>query len=455
MTKTWQLDAFGPRGAYRTRNQMPVTDVTGTVLAEMSMVPSLFITRTAATLRKAAPLPIEERAAAIRRAASAFGSGSVAGMTTPDFQFAVARSGGSPLPVVRRATASVAERLSMVHRSVLRARPAGAAGRWDDPSTGGGRAVWQRRGEVFAAGTAGNHPGSHSLWPEALALGYRVLVRPSRREPFTPYRLVLALWEAGFSPDQVAFLPTDHDRADLLLRSADRSIVYGGDEVVAKYAGLPAVLPQGPGRAKVLITAEMDWRDHLDTIVDSVSSEGGTGCVNATGVLFEGDPTPLCAAIAERLAVLPALPPDHEDAVLPVQPIAAVRAIQQYLRTKAASGRVWLDDIVGDLGDGSAALRPSVHQLDSPNAPQLTVELPFPCVWVAPWDRHVGLTPLRHSLVVTVLSTDTALIDALVAEPTISNVHIGDHPTVRMAAGLPHDGYLAEFLMQSKTIFRD
>lgn len=455
MTEPWQLDAFGPGGAYRPRNRMPVTDVTGAVLAELSMVPSLFITRTATTLRKAAPLPIDERVTAIRRAARAFGSGSVVGMTTSEFQLAVARSGGSPLPVVRRATASVAERLSMVHQSVLRARPAGAADRWDDPLTCGGHAVWQRRGEVFAAGTAGNHPGSHSLWPEALALGYRVMVRPSRREPFTPHRLVLALWEAGFNPDQVAFLPTDQDRADLLLRTADRAIVYGGDEVVAKYAGLPAVLPQGPGRTKMLITAEMDWRNHLDTIVDSVSGEGGTGCVNATAVLFEGDPTPLCAAIAERLAELPALPPDHEDAVLPVQPVSAAKAIQLYLRTKAAGSRAWLGDIVGDLGDGSAALRPSVHQLESPDAPQLTVELPFPCVWVAPWDRSAGIAPLRHSLVLTVLSTDTALIDALVAEPTISNVHIGDHPTFRMAAGLPHDGYLAEFLMQSKTIFRD
>ncbi|NEA04199.1 aldehyde dehydrogenase family protein, partial [Streptomyces sp. SID10116] len=150
-----------------------------------------------------------------------------------------------------------------------------------------------------------------SLWPEALALGFRVAVRPSRREPFTPHRLVSALRLAGFGNDEIALLPTDHAGADAVLRGADLGLVYGGEDVVRKYGADPTVLLQGPGRSKVLLTADVDWRDHLDTIVDSVAGRGGTGCVNATAVLVEGDPTPLCEALAERFSALPSLPPEH------------------------------------------------------------------------------------------------------------------------------------------------
>lgn len=104
-------------------------------------------------------------------------------------------------------------------------------GDWRDPLTRTGRAVWTRRGDVFA-------------------------VRPSRREPFTPYRLIIALREAGFADDQVVLLPTDYDAADEILRGADLGMAYGGDDVVRKYAADTTVLPQGPGRAKILITAE-------------------------------------------------------------------------------------------------------------------------------------------------------------------------------------------------------
>ena len=180
--------------------------------------------------------------------------------------------------------------------------------------------------------------------------------------------------------------------------------------------------------------------------------------MNATAVFVEGDPAPLCEALAQRLSAMPSLPPEHEDAVLPVQPIGAARALADHLRARAASDAVpWLgaDGVVGDLGDGSAALRPAVHQLDRPGDPRTAVELPFPCVWVAPWDRRDGTTPLRDSLVLTLITGDESLVDQVAAEPSVRNLHLGDHPTYRMEPGLPHDGYLGEFLMRSATVFRD
>ena len=222
----------------------------------------------------------------------------------------------------------MAQRVANAFDSAHQARPRGAAADWRHPSTRAGRAVWVRRGSVFAVHAAGNHPGTHAIWPEALALGYRVAVRPSSRDPFTPYRLITALRTAGFPADHVVLLPTDHVGADAVLRGADLGMVYGGADVVAKYRG-SQVLPQGPGRSKILITADTDWHRHLDVIVESVADHGGTGCVNTSAVLVEGDPGPLAESIAERLAAMPSLPPEHPKASLPVQQVSAARAIER------------------------------------------------------------------------------------------------------------------------------
>ncbi|MFF4170100.1 aldehyde dehydrogenase family protein [Streptomyces sp. NPDC001744] len=454
---TGHLDALGPRGAFRPRRRTVVTDVSGAPVAELGLVPSLFVDRTVKALHRARPLAPDERIAALVRAAELFATAELGGMGAAEYEHTVSRVGGIPLGVVRTTVGNIRARLTRVYDSLAQARPAGAAEDWRSPLTRTGRAVWTRRAETLAVLAAGNHPGTHSLWPEALALGYRVALRPSRREPFTPFRLVTALRAAGFGDDQVAYLPTGHTEADVLLRAADRSLVYGGDDVVRKYGADPRVLTQGPGRSKVLVTADTDWRDHLDTITASVAGHGGTGCVNTTAVLVEGDPAPLAEALAERLAALPVLPPEDERAVLPVRDAATARALEAHLLSRAAGTRAWLggDGVAEDLGDGSAVLRPAVHQLDRADAPQAGAELPFPCVWVAPYDRSAGTAPLRGSLVVTALTADRRLLGDLVDEPSIGNVHAGDHPTYWMGPGLPHDGYLAEFLMRAKTVIRD
>ncbi|GAA3548348.1 aldehyde dehydrogenase family protein [Streptomyces osmaniensis] len=454
-----QLDAFGANGPYRARNRLTVPDVTGEPIAELSIVPPLFVHRALAALRSADPLPPGERAAALERAGRLFASGTVGGLDPDTYREQVSRCSGLPIPVVRAATGIVADAAAQAAGTVLQARPQAAVGDWRDPATRTGGAVWTRRGNVFAVHAAGNHPGVHALWLEALALGYRIVVRPSRREPFTPHRLVAALREAGFGADQIALTPTDHAVADTVVAGADLALVYGGDDVVRKYAGHSTVLPQGPGRAKILVTGG-DWAAHLDTIVDSVADEGGTACVNATAVLVEGGPDRAAAvadALAERLAAIPSLPPRHPEAVLPVQPLAAARTIEGYLLRSAGGATAHLggDGVVDDLGDGSAVLRPAVFRLDRADAPQTGVELGFPCVWVAPWSRADGIAPLRDSLVVTAITDDERLLEQLVDEPTISNVHVGDHPTYWMRPGLPHDRYLAEFLMRTKTVIRD
>ena len=451
------LDALGPRGSYRARNRMTIADLAGVPVAELSIVPRLFVSRALTALHRAPDRPVEQRLAQLSAAGRNLLEDEILGLSLQRYEHLVSRVSGVPITVVRSATAAIGAAAIAAGSSASQARPIGAVDEWRHPETKHGSALWCRRGSVFAVHAAGNHPGPHGLWLEALALGYRVALRPSRREPFTPHRLVTALRLAGFRDDEVVLLPTDHDGADEMLRGADLGMVYGGDDVVRKYSANPSVLPQGPGRSKLLLTADVDWREHLDTIVDSISHQGGVACVNATAVFVEGDPAPLAQAIAERLKTIPTLPPEDDRAVLPVQPVESARAVERYLQTSAADATAWLggDGIVDELGDGSAALRPAVYQLSRPDARQAGIELPFPCVWVAPWSPEAGVAPLRNTLVLTAITGNESLIDALMAEPTISNVYLGDHPTYWMRPGVPHDSYLGEFLMRTKTVIRD
>jgi acyl-CoA reductase-like NAD-dependent aldehyde dehydrogenase len=450
------LDALGPAGAYHTRQRQTISDVAGDPLAELSLVPRLFVTRTMAALRQAEALPVDERVAAIARAGELYLTGTVDGLPLVDQELMVSRATGLPISIVREASQMIARSAAEVYRTTQVARPAGAVNDWRDPLTRLGRGVWTRRGDVFAVHAPGNEPMVHALWLEALALGYRVAVRPSSRDPFTPHRLISALRASGLGDDQVVLLPSSHDVADEIIRGADLAMAYGGEDVMRKYAGMASMLPQGPGRSKILLTADVDWRDHLDVIVSSITDLAGRACTNTTAVFVEGDPTPVAEAIAHRLSALPSLPPEDEHAVLPVLPVGEAQKLERYLLAKAEGTRSWLggDGVVDELGDGSAVLRPAVHQLARPDAPQARIELAFPCVWVVPWTRKAGVDPLKETLVLTAITDDAPLVDALIAQPTIRNVYVGDHPTWWIDPGIPHDGYLADFLMEAKAVIR-
>jgi hypothetical protein len=165
----------------------------------------------------------------------------------------------------------------------------------------------------------------------------------------------------------------------------------------------------------------------------------------------------LAHAIGERLSAIPVLPTEDERAILPTQNIEQATALANYLAATSAGTTPVLgaDQVVAALTDGCAALRPAVHLMTKPDVTKLNVELPFPCVWVSPWSRSDGIAPLRHSLVINAITNDDKLIDDLLVEPTIANVYRGHHPTYYGAPEIPHDGFLADFLMRNKGVIRD
>jgi acyl-CoA reductase-like NAD-dependent aldehyde dehydrogenase len=442
------VEVIRPSGEYRSANRAPLTDIRGERVGEIGLAPSLLARRVVAELREDQPESPAALLAGISEAGRLFASEELAGERPEDYVRSVARTSGVPTSGVRQGADHIAGTARRIEEVIAVQRPVGSAASWREASTLGGGGAWYRKGDVFVVQAPGNNPGPHAEWLAALGLGYRVAVRPSQRDPYTPRRMIRALRAAGVAPWTHALLPTSHEDADALVRAGDLATVYGDEAVVQRYRDDPRVFPQGPGRSKIVVTSDVDWREKLDLIVESVAGGGGTACINTTVVCAENDPDGLADALVARLADLPSLPPDHPDAVLPVQSAERARAIDDWL-TEHAGGPG-----THDLGDGSAVLRPAVLRLPDTGSVATAPEMPFPLVWVAPWTRDAGIAPLRGTLTLGLLTGNEDLVDRCVREPSIRNVHMGRFATNWFRPGLPHDGYLAEFLMGTKTVAR-
>src|SRR5262249_60497325 len=104
-----------------------------------------------------------------------------------------------------------------------------------------------------------------------------------------------------------------------------------------------------------------------------------------------------------RLGKRPALPAWAAGAVLPARAAPDAARLRQAV-AGLVPGAVDVSAQLGDhplavMPDGQAVLRPAVLRVDRPDAP-LTAELPFPCVWVAPWRGAAGAAARRDSLAV-------------------------------------------------------
>jgi acyl-CoA reductase-like NAD-dependent aldehyde dehydrogenase len=425
--------------------------VDGTPLAVVDQAPPLLARLTVADVRRHGREHHAPPPAVLARAGELFATTALAGLTPDAYCEMQARATGVPISVARRSLTDIRAACAAMADRLAAERPAGAAELVGDD---GLHAVWSRRGDVLAVIAPSNNPGVHTQWVHAVALGYRVVVRPGTRDPFTPARLVAALLHAGVEPAGLSLLPGGYATGDTLVDAADLSLVFGGDAAVRAYGGNRSVLLRGPGRSKLLQLGELT-EDALRTICASVAHDAGMRCTNATAVFTDGDPRALAEDIAARLATLTPAPPLSPSAQLPVLPIAQARALREHLDSRRAgavdvAAAHFGEGPVVDLADGSAALRPAVLACDRPDHPGAAVELPFPCVWVLPWRRDDGFGPLRDTLALTILGGDPALAARALREPTIRTVHLGPLPTFAAATTAPHDGYLGHDLMEAR-----
>jgi acyl-CoA reductase-like NAD-dependent aldehyde dehydrogenase len=149
-----------------------------------------------------------------------------------------------------------------------------------------------------------NSPGVHTLWMPIVPMQVGLVLKPGPQEPWTPYRIAAAFYEAGIPREAISLYPGEADIGAAVLESCNRSLIFGGTATVDRYRGNPRVQAHGPGFSKILIgDDEVDhWERFLDLMVESVSINSGRGCINCSGIWASRHTREIADALAQRLA---------------------------------------------------------------------------------------------------------------------------------------------------------
>lgn len=441
------------RGELTTRAREILHGVDGRPLASLSLAPDLLISQSVRAQGRAEPLPAEERAERLTEASRRFLDDVLGGLSFQEHLTYVNRASGHNARLTEELSRAVAVAVAQAPARVDLARPNGSVRSWRQAADGAGSGVWTRRGETLAAVLSGNAPTIQNGWLQALALGYRVAVRPSRREPFTAHRVVLALRAAGFPDTSAVYLPTAHAGVSTLLRRADLGFAYGGADIAARYGSTATIKVGGPGRSKTLVTREYLTPATLDAVADSVAALSGAACVNTTAVLVEGDHRRFAQDLAEVLRGRAGERQTTREHLGPRVTRETAEGLLGQLERSASHARaeIPLKEVATPHPDGGVVLGPAVFTVEDPRDRLLGTELPFPCVFVAPWTAADGIDPLHNSLVVNAITGDADLVSALLRAPSVGNVHI-NAATVHGDGNLPHEDYIGDFLMRNKAV---
>lgn len=309
--------------------------------------------------------------------------------------------------------------------------------------------------DALGAVLPSNSPGVHSLWIPAVPLKVPLVLKPGREEPWTPYRIAQAFIDAGIPPEAFSFYPTDYPGANEILFRCGRSMLFGSGSTVASWVNDPRIEIHGPGRSKIIIHEGQNgnYEDYLDLIVESVSKNGGRSCINASGVWVTANGNEIAEALARRMMDIEPKPLDHPEAGIAAwaNPKAAHSIsglIDRHLKQSGATELTKGERIV-EL-DGCTFLRPTVIWCEDPEHPLANSEFPFPFVSVVQVPAKNLVESIGSTLVLSVISDDTDLIDKLIVTPQIDRLNIGAIPTNQISWDSPHEGNLFEHLYRQR-----
>src|SRR5262245_32273084 len=271
---------------------------------------------------------------------------------------------------------------------------------------------YQPQSPVVGLVLPSNSPGVHTLWLPVIPLQIGLVLKPGPQEPWTPYRMTEAFAQAGIPREAMSIYPGLGDVGAAVLDSCGRSLIFGGTATVDRYRGNPAVQAHGPGFSKIVIGDDQvdRWEQFLDVMVDSVFLNSGRGCINCSGIWASRHTREIADAIAQRLAAVRPLPPDHPDASLAAFTVPGVAdAIAAEIDRDAQAPGV-TDVSVNYRGsprfvkEGQADyLLPTVIHCDSPEPAIAKKEFMFPFVTVVQCPEAkmldaIGPTPVFCSI---------------------------------------------------------
>ena len=305
-----------------------------------------------------------------------------------------------------------------------------------------------------------NSPGVHTLWLPIIPLQVGLVLKPGPQEPWTPYRMAEAFFQAGIPREAISLYPGGADVGAAVLDALDRTMIFGGQPTVDRYRGNPKVQAHGPGFSKIVIGDDVvdRWEEFLDVMVDSVFLNSGHGCINCSGIWASRHTQEIADAIARRLAAIEALPPEHPDASLAAFTVPGT--------ADAISGAIDADlqahgvtEVTAKYRDGQPRLvkqgraeylLPTIVHCDSPDAPIAKKEYMFPFATVVQCPEAKMVEAIGPTLVCTALTNNDALRRKLLDAVHVDRLNLGPVPTTQLNWLQPHEGNLIDFLFRAR-----
>jgi acyl-CoA reductase-like NAD-dependent aldehyde dehydrogenase len=318
---------------------------------------------------------------------------------------------------------------------------------------------FQAQSPVVGLVLPSNSPGVHTLWLPVIPLQIGLVLKPGPQEPWTPYRMAEAFFAAGIPREAISVYPGLGDVGAAVLESCDRSLIFGGTPTVDRYRGNPKVQAHGPGFSKILIGDDQvdRWEQFLDVMVDSVFTNSGRGCINCSGIWASRHTREIADAIAQRLAAVRPLPPDHPESSLAAFTVAGVaEAISESIDADLAGPGV--TDVSAAHREGPRIVKegradyllPTVVHCASPDAAIAKKEYMFPFVTVVECAEDAMLDAIGPTLVCTAITCNPGFRRRLLDAVHVDRLNLGPVPTTQLNWLQPHEGNIIEFLFRAR-----
>jgi len=306
-----------------------------------------------------------------------------------------------------------------------------------------------------------NSPGVHTLWMPVIPLQIGLVFKPGPQEPWTPYRMAAAFFEAGVPRETISIYPGLGDIGAAVLASCSRSMIFGGTPTVERYKNDPRVQVHGPGFSKILLGDDVvdDWEQYLDVMVDSVFVNSGRSCISCSGIWASRHTKEIAQAIAERIGPVAPLPPENPESALAAFTVPGVAEaisgeIDRHLEeagteevTKPYRGEDSERLVSRDRCD---YLRPTVIHCASADKWLANKEYMFPFVSVVECEQKNMIREIGPTLVGSAITSDDAFRRQLLDAVHIDRLNVGAVPTIKLNWLQPHEGNIIDFLFRAR-----
>ncbi len=318
---------------------------------------------------------------------------------------------------------------------------------------------YQAQSPVLGLVLPSNSPGVHTLWLPIIPMQVGLVLKPGPQEPWTPYRMTEAFFQAGIPRESMSVYPGEGDVGAAVLDSCGRSLIFGGTATVDRYRGNAKVQAHGPGFSKILLGDDCvdDWEKYLDVMFDSVFANSGRGCINCSGIWASRHTREIADALAQRLAKVEALPPDHPDASIAAFTVPGVAdAVSQSIDADLQASGV--TDVTAKHRPGPRVVKqgkaeyllPTVVHATSPEATIAKKEYMFPFVTVVECPQATMLEAIGPTLVCSAITENPELRRRLLDAVHIDRLNLGAVPTIQLNWLQPHEGNIVDFLFRAR-----